>query len=63
MSNMSYCVFRNTLPDLHDCYDKLIDAGSIEGIEDEDERNAAKRLIAVCRNIADDFEGELEEED
>lgn len=56
MSNMSYCAFQNTLPDLQDCYDKLLDAGSIEDIEDEDERKAAKRLLTVCKNIVDDFD-------
>lgn len=62
MSNMGYCAFRNTLSDLQDCYDKLADAGSISGIEDEDERTAAKRLVAVCQNIVDDF-GEDDEVD
>lgn len=56
MSNMSYCVFRNTLSDLQDCYDALLDVGSIEDIEDEDERKAAKRLLVICNNIVDDFD-------
>jgi hypothetical protein len=62
MSNMSYCAFQNTLPDLQDCYDKLADAGGVEYVEGEDERIAAKRLIDVCRNIVDDFDEDSEED-
>ena len=57
MSNMSYCRFRNTLSDLHDCGDALDDIGGDLSELSEEEAAAAKRLIAMCRQIADDFGG------
>lgn len=59
MSNMSYCRFQNTAPDLQDCYEALVDGGfnSLSG----EERRAAIRLINLCRGIVDDF-GHLTED-
>ncbi len=51
MSNMSYCRFRNTLPDLRDCADNMWDE-----LEDQEEEAARKRLIALCKKIAKDAE-------
>ena len=34
MANMSYCRFENTYGDLQDCYDALIEAGSIKEVEE-----------------------------
>jgi hypothetical protein len=55
MGNMSYCRFENTLGDLQDCYDH---------IDNEDlsksEKNARRQLIALCKDIANDYD---EEED
>lgn len=61
MSNMSYCRFRNTLGDLQDCYDALLD----EADRGQDEERAAKKLVSLCRNIAAEFLewAESEEED
>ena len=55
---MSYCRFENTFNDLQDCYEAL---GEKELDElSETEKKYAKRLIKMCRDIADDF---LDEED
>jgi len=52
MSNMSYCRFQNTLPDLEDCADHM------EDTDLSPEEEAAKaRLIDVCISIAAAFEG------
>ncbi len=63
MSNMSYCRFENTVPDLQDCYDALSDAGSIKEMEDnassEFEKKAIRKLVKLCKEIADDFSDEL----
>jgi len=51
MSNMSYCKFRNTLDDLRDCLDYI---GDPVTCDDEEER-ARKRLIKLCKDIADEY--------
>jgi hypothetical protein len=56
MANMSYCRFHNTLEDLRDCYDNMDD-----GDMSEAEKQARKRLIQLCREIADNY-GDLEDE-
>jgi hypothetical protein len=48
MANMSYCRFRNTEGDLHDCYDALWEDVSAE------EHCARARLIAMCKDIAEE---------
>ena len=55
MTNMSYCKFRNTLPDLRDCADALCDSDGDLSDLSEEEQNAARALIRLCREIADDF--------
>jgi len=54
MSNMSYCRFQNTLPDLQDCEDALFRI-SLDDLSEE-ERHAAEELIKLCRVIADRYE-------
>lgn len=58
MANMSYCRFHNTLTDLYDCKDALEDfINNQENVIDSaEERRKAKQLIAVCKEIADNFE-------
>ena len=56
MGNMSYCRFQNTLNDLRDCRDALMEMGDYENELAEDEAHAAKRLLRICRELADDFE-------
>lgn len=52
MANMSYCRFNNTLSDLEDCRDALNE----ENISSLAEKRKAKRLLAVCREITDNFD-------
>lgn len=58
MSNMSYCRFHNTLTDLYDCQGALEDfiRNSENTIASKEERMCAKNLIAVCKEIADNYE-------
>lgn len=58
MGNMSYCRFENTYGDLQDCYDALSEKDLDE--LSESEKKYAKKLIKMCRDIADDF---LDDED
>ena len=51
MPNMSYCRFRNTLQDLRDCQQNMEE--SLE--DDDDERIARSKLIAVCKEIVDEY--------
>ncbi len=53
MANMGYCRFQNTKSDLQDCYDHMSD----NDLSDEEER-AKKQIIAICRDIANEFENE-----
>lgn len=54
MSNMSYCRFENTVPDLDDCYDAL---GEISELSDlgEDEKRAAIALINISELIVSEY--------
>ena len=54
--NMSYCRFENTLTALRECSAALADSGPdpFDGLSD-DERKAAKRLMKLCREMADDY--------
>ena len=56
MANMSYCRFQNTLPDLSDCLEALDDGvlDRDDGLSEEEMR-AAKKLIAMCVRIAQDY--------
>ena len=49
MSNMSYCRFQNTLPDLRDCYESWEEESSPE------EEKAKARLLKLCEKIVADF--------
>ena len=49
MSNMSYCRFKNTLPDLRDCYESWDDEVS------PNEAKARARLLKLCKQIVDDY--------
>lgn len=62
MSNMGYCRFQNTLPDLRDCQEALEDAGGVGELSDEEKR-AAIRLVAICKEIGATFGEEDEGED
>ena len=52
MANMSYCRFHNTVLDLEDCKEAL-ENGDISSLK---EKNSAKGLIELCREIADNFD-------
>ena len=58
MANMSYCRFHNTLTDLYDCKNALEDfiQNDENTISSREERMYAKKLIAVCKEIADNYE-------
>lgn len=58
MSNMSYCRFENTLKDLQDCADHMSDADISVS-----EKKARKQLIEVCREIIDNEDDPIEDED
>lgn len=49
MANMSYCLFRNTLSDLRDCYEMMGETPS------DDERRAYEALITLCKKIAAEY--------
>lgn len=51
--NMSYCRFENTYVDLQDCYDSLREK-SLDELS-ETEKKYAKKLIKMCKDIADNF--------
>lgn len=55
MSNRSYCRFQNTLSDLYDCRSALSEISNLDELGD-DECRAARRLIALCREIAADWD-------
>lgn len=50
MSNMSYCRFENTLADLRDCWEHMDDIP-----QSASELQARKRMIELCKRIADDY--------
>jgi hypothetical protein len=50
--NMGYVKFENTLEDLRDCYDTLQDSNEIADLS-ESERKYAKKLVELCKDIAD----------
>lgn len=51
MSNMSYCRFRNTLTDLLDCEDYLLDNDDVS----EEEARARSNLIMAAARITKHF--------
>lgn len=54
MSNMSYCMFQNTLDDLRQCRD-AIDVKELRELS-SDERRALIDLLKVCSDIISDEE-------
>lgn len=52
MANMSYCRFENTYIDLLECYQYVDDELS------ESEENYRKKLIKLCKEIAEYYEDE-----
>ena len=55
MANMSYCRFRNTLDALRDCRDALSEMSDWENELGKEESAAAKRLLLMCRDLADNY--------
>ena len=53
MSNMSYCLFENTLPDLQECYESLVENN--ESDLSQTELGAKKAMIELCCIIAGEF--------
>jgi len=51
MSNMGYCRFENTLPDLRDCYEHIND----DDLSDR-EIKSRRRLLELCALIASEYE-------
>ncbi len=60
MSNMSYCRFENTLADLRDCRDALADSNDPISELSDSERRCALELLVMCRDLAADFEWDIE---
>ena len=48
MSNMSYCRFENTYPDLEDCYYNW------SGAKSESEIQYSKKMLELCMKIVDE---------
>lgn len=59
MSNMSYCRFENTLPDLEDCKEALYNLSNLNELS-ETEMEAARELIKACVQISEDFKYMIE---
>lgn len=58
--NMAHCRFRNTLAALRECADSLENTGAFASPEPfaalaRDEREAARELVAACREFAADY--------
>jgi len=49
VSNMSYCRFENTVRDLEDCAEHILD-----DLPSETEQQARARLIAICAEILEE---------
>ena len=58
MANMSYCRFQNTLGDFEDCLDALNSGKAMS----DDEQRAAFWLIKRARELAEQFEGDSDED-
>jgi signal-transduction protein with cAMP-binding, CBS, and nucleotidyltransferase domain len=55
MSNMAYCRCRNTLEALRE----IEEADIIPSQLSDEERRAFKRLVKLCKRIAEDYEVEI----
>ena len=60
MPNMSYCRFENTANDLQDCVDHWDDTPD-EELSSDHERRGKKRLLALVKQIAEDYLDMIEE--
>lgn len=58
MSNMNYCRFENTLPDLRDCAEAMDE--TYEGDLSDTEKRARRSIIKVCIDIADNYRHEVD---
>ena len=59
MTNMSYCRFENTLEALQECSVELHENPNLVNELGSDEQKAAKRLLRLCRQLADKFGEEV----
>ena len=59
MSNMGYCRFHNTLSDLNDCLRAIQDGEAEDDELSADEKYAKKQLIATCKEIIREIEGDF----
>lgn len=57
MANMDYCKFENTLGDLRQCYADM----DIDDDASDYEKRARESLLLLCKDIAGDYAGEIEE--
>jgi len=55
MANMGYYRFRNTLLDLQDCRRALDGMGDYTAELDDEELEAALKLLRLCKLLADDY--------
>ena len=55
MINMGHCRFENTLAALLECRDSLAESCNPLGQLSEGEQKAARRLFALCLEIAGDY--------
>lgn len=53
MSNMSYCMFSNTLRDLYDCYEALTGEDGEDHTLSEEEMEAYEDMVELCQKIVD----------
>ena len=51
MGSMSYCRFENTLNDLTDCYDAILDGKAEDEKLSKTELQAKHNLISLCKKI------------
>ena len=59
MANMEHCRFQNTLSDLRDCQDSLMDDGLVCEDDTRIEGASRKLLVRLCAEIAREYEGDL----
>lgn len=57
MANMSYCRFENTYADLIDCAEEMDSRNSFSELSTI-EKKFRNKLVALCKEIANDFDEE-----
>jgi len=66
MSNMSYCRFQNTAPDVKDCLDNMEniehpdERGEFDNFNDKAEWLARLRFIKYCVAVAESYGDEID---